>query len=516
MSGMAVMAALRLESGVAWGDAAHPWQLDAAKVMLDPTSPPYRWDSRPRGASKTSDAAGIVLASVTTILPPGSRVYCFAADRDQARLLVDALNGFVMRTPELASVVDQTTYRVTTRTGSSVEVMSADAASSWGILPSMVVLDELTQWPTTNNARNLWESIFSSLGKVPKAKMLCISTSGDPAHWSRRVYEAARKSALWTVQDVPGPVPWVSSEYLAEQQAVLPESSYRRLHLNQWCASEDRLTTPEDVRACVGHSGVLPPETGRRYVAGLDVGLVSDRSVLTIAHVDLRPSGPVVVVDRQWTWAGSKANPVLLTDVEAIVAEALRNYGGARLYADPYQAVHLCQRLRARGVHVEEFSFSSASVGRLALTLYRVLRDRAIDLPDDEELLTELSRVRLVESAPGAYRIDHDRSEHDDRVISLALCVLHLVERPLSGGWIRTYTEQCSRCDQTYPISMELCPGCGEPRPKSDSTSGWASVYAVAEPSPIERIMRSAMPMRGGWFGGGGGPGAAHFGGGRP
>ena len=44
---------------------------------------------------------------------------------------------------------------------------------------------------------------------------------------------------------------------------LLTPSMYARLHLNQWVAGEDRLTTPEEVRSCVGHSGVLPPQTGR-------------------------------------------------------------------------------------------------------------------------------------------------------------------------------------------------------------------------------------------------------------
>ena len=41
--------------------------------------------------------------------------------------------------------------------------------------------------------------------------------------------------------------------------------------------------------------------------------------------------------------------------------------------------------------------------------------------------------VRLQETAPGVYRIDHDPDRHDDRVISLALVVHRLVERSVGG-----------------------------------------------------------------------------------
>ena len=37
------------------------------------------------------------------------------------------------------------------------------------------------------------------------------------------------------------------------------------------------------------------------------------------------------------------------------------------------------------------------------------------------------ANVRLVETAPGSYRIDHDSGQHDDRVISLALAAQRLL-----------------------------------------------------------------------------------------
>jgi phage FluMu gp28-like protein len=78
-------------------------------------------------------------------------------------------------------------------------------------------------------------------------------------------------------------------------------------------------------------------------------------------------------------------------------------------------------------VSVVEFNFSQSSVGRLALTLYRLLRDHQLALPPDEDLIDELSNVHLVETSPGSYRIDHDPDKHDDRVISLALAANHLL-----------------------------------------------------------------------------------------
>jgi phage FluMu gp28-like protein len=97
---------------------------------------------------------------------------------------------------------------------------------------------------------------------------------------------------------------------------------------------------------------------------------------------------------------------------------------------DPWQAVGLGQRLSRRGVRVNEYTFSAQSVGRLASTLFRKLRDHQVALPDDEELLDELANVRLRESSPGVLRMDHDPDKHDDRAIALALAAHALVEQP--------------------------------------------------------------------------------------
>ena len=91
------------------------------------------------------------------------------------------------------------------------------------------------------------------------------------------------------------------------------------------------------------------------------------------------------------------------------------------------------QRLRSRGIQVEEFTFSSASVGRLASTLHMLLRNRRLALPDDPELLEELANVRLRETSPGVLRMDHDPDKHDDRAIALALAAHRLLERSPIG-----------------------------------------------------------------------------------
>jgi hypothetical protein len=70
------------------------------------------------------------------------------------------------------------------------------------------------------------------------------------------------------------------------------------------------------------------------------------------------------------------------------------------------------------------------------MTLHLLFREHRLALPDDPELLDELATVRLRESTPGTYRLDHDASGHDDRAVALGLAALALTERTEGRGRI--------------------------------------------------------------------------------
>lgn len=432
------MASLILEDGRAWGEAAYAWQRDDAASILDdrPGVPRLHFLTRPRGGSKTTDLAAAALAVLLTQAPARSTSHAYARDRDQAGLLMTALSALAHRSG-LAGLFDLRPSAVTVKaTGARLVVESADAASAFGHLPYLVIVDELAQWPTTRAARTLWEAVVSGLPKRKDSRLVVLTTAGDPAHWSAGVIAGARTSRRWRVSEVPGPLPWADPDDLAEQRRLLPASSYARLHLNVWTAGEDRLVNAGDLAACVVLDGPLDFDPRHRYVVGLDLGLKNDRTVLAVAHAEPTPgvpnAPPRVVLDRLAVLSGSREQPVQLADVEAVALEAARTYS-APIRLDPWQAIGLAQRLRARGVVVEEWTFSPVSVGRLAMTLHLLLREHRLALPDDPELLHELANVRLRETTPGVFRIDHDSGMHDDRAVSVGLAVLALTERAPTG-----------------------------------------------------------------------------------
>ncbi len=457
MTALHVLGGLTLEDGRRWGEAAADFQRDDAAAILDPSPSAVRlhYLTRPRGASKTSDLAGVVLALLLEVFGPDDAGHVFACDSDQASELLRAASGFVSRTSELRGLVDVQSRRIVTPSGASFAVVPADSGSAFGLRSRAIVFDEFTMLGSTPEHRRLWDAAFSTQPKLD-ALLVLLGTAGDPASWQANVLAQAKTSKRWRVHEVPGPVPWIAAAALEEQARILLPSQYQRLHLNQWVAPEDRLTTVDDVRACVDHEGVLAPRPRVSYKIGVDLGVKRDATVIVVADSEGRGDDRCVIVDRVEVFAPRPGRPVDLKVVEEAIRHVSRSYNRARVIADPWQALLMIGQLRSTGVSIDEFPFTQQSIGRIALTLYGLLRDRRIGLPDDEALLDELANVRLRESSPGVFRLDHDANRHDDRAIALALCAHALADRGPIGPV--TTSSQAAR-------HKRFASGIGEARP---------------------------------------------------
>jgi hypothetical protein len=427
--------ALVLPDGRLVAEADAPFQRTDARVVLDPEAPPNTLILRRRGGSKTEDCAGYALAACVALFPKSSRLYATAADRDQARLLLDSVAGFVHRTPILRDRFQVGAWRaVDTVTGSEIIVLAADAASSWGLRPSMVICDELCWWADTAGSRTFYESLTSSAAKIGHSKLVAMSTPSSPTHFSYKIFKHAGSDPMWNLLWTKAQPPWLDPEKDAEQRRALDPVMVARLLDAEWAAGSEQLTTAEDLARCVTLDGPLDPQDGRSYVHALDVGLVNDRTVVVTAHGeavvgDDGERRTKVVLDRLRAWQGSRGKPVRLDDIESYMHEVNRAYRG-RCVVDPYQAVQLTQRLRDRGLTVRDFTFTSASASKLAVTLHGLIRNTLLAIPDDADLIDELVATKLKETAPGVLRLDHESQRHDDRAVALAMAAHEIVTTP--------------------------------------------------------------------------------------
>jgi hypothetical protein len=370
VSALELLAGLVTESGLTWAEQVADWQrLDAEAIVAPPDGGPRRhFLVRPRGASKTTDAAAIALALLLEEAPPRSRSYVYAVDQGQAAELGHELVGFVMRTPGLSGAVALGATTVTARSSAAqLIVESSDAASAWSRRPWLVVCDELTSWPATPNHQHLWTAVTSALPKRPDSRLAILAMAGSPFSWQAKVWQIAQSSSDWRASSTPGPCPWWSAADIESTRRLLSPAEFARYVECQWVETDEALSSEADVLACVRTGDpVLAPRTGARYVAALDVGTRRDLSALAVAHTESRSGGRVVIVDRVISWrpGAGVAGRVDLTDVENAVERVCKAYR-AKLRFDRSQAEQLSQNLTKCGIRVEEFVFSQAGANRL-------------------------------------------------------------------------------------------------------------------------------------------------------
>lgn len=105
----------------------------------------------------------------------GAEVYSAAADRQQAKLMLDAAKRTVEMVPELKSRLKL--YRDAIEdpvTGSVYRALSADAYTKEGLSPTLVLADELHAWPN----RELYDVLALAMGARYDAMMLIVTTAG--------------------------------------------------------------------------------------------------------------------------------------------------------------------------------------------------------------------------------------------------------------------------------------------------------------------------------------------------
>lgn len=459
-----LVASMVLDNGSRWGESATDRQWQDMESLLSPDGPRRHFWLRSRGSSKTFDSGAAILAMMLAGgLRPGDELYAAAAGREQAGHLARKIRLIAAATPELEGAVEIQNFRVLTpRTGAVLDVVSSDLSTAWGKTPRWVFIDEIANHDTTDTARSFVEALLTSLPKRRDSVLLAATTPSSPNHWARGLWDTAQADPLWRCSIVAGPAPWQDPAELEGERRRLTPSLWRRLFLCEWAELDDQLATMEQVRACIGHEGILPPDPDCAYVHGADLSYARDMTAVATCHVDIRAGKEVLVLDRMRSWRPAKGRQVPLGEVADYTSAQVRAYGGL-IHADPYQGVTAIQEWRAAGHQVKAATFSPQENSRRASLLLSLIRERQLDLPDDPELFQEITSLRLAEgSTPGVLKLTTDGSSegHFDRCMALMLAAQELMTRP-AGSWLAAYAAVlCDDCGNAYPDHHGACPAC--------------------------------------------------------
>lgn len=443
-----------------FGDVMDPWQADdfaaldpglerAVGRFDDETAPMRVFLERPRGHSKTTDLAVTCLWALCFATRP-IRIFAFGADKDQARLLRDAAESIVRLNAlwlKYIVTVEQHKLVVTApghpAEGSTLVISTSDVGSSYGILPDLIVADELCHWQGDGS---LWNSLISSAAKRKNCLVCVISNAGFADSWQWGVRETARTDPAWIFSRQDGPVAsWITQNRLDEQKRMLPTVAYLRLWENVWSSGGGDALLPDDIEAAFDDT--LQPMTGHEsgysFVAGVDLGLTRDCSaVVTLAIPE--GYGKIRLADHK-LWRPLPGKKIDLLDVQAYVRHLDGRFGLEHVAFDPWQAEHLAQTLELVSQHrsrsqrrrqwakpwMRSVPPTSSNLRDQASLVIESFTDHRLAFYPCEPLRRDLLKLRCEEKSYGI-RLSSPRDEHGHGDSFSAFAVALLVGNELS------------------------------------------------------------------------------------
>lgn len=401
-------------------------------------TPMRAWLERPRGHSKSLDIS--VMATWALFASKHKlRGYAAAADRDQARLIRDAIDLLCRLNPWLNQILSVKQHEVTNkRTGSILEIISSDSPSAYGILPSFVIYDEVVHVPN----RDLWDSLLSSAAKK-QCMFVCITNAGFGESWQWETRELIRQDPNWFFSRLDGPVAsWISEDQLDEQRRLLPRISFERLWLNKWTAGVGDALDEEQIQNAIRLKGpISQPKNGWLFFGGLDLGLSRDKAALAIIgkHIGYTEELPQEVkqlsttqialkeihfddddgdykIEKEeeppetiwhegtgrlrlcklYVWTPTKEKKVDIEEIEAKIVELDKMFH-LQIGADPWQAAYLIERLKKQNILIQPIDFVPANLKGMCSAVLESFVEGNIAIYPHHQLLADLRGLRVEE-----------------------------------------------------------------------------------------------------------------------
>jgi hypothetical protein len=403
---------------VPFGPRMDPWQradflaMDPAWLACVGRGPVVKRNrgflERGRGASKTTDQAISSEWSLFCASRP-IRGFAVAADRDQAGLLHEAIERDCRNNPLLKKTLKVERDAVVNvgvkhpGAGSRLSVISADVASSYGLIPDFVIADELTVWPGDSE---LWDSLFSACVKKRRAVVQIITNAGCGmgVSWQWRVRETARTDPdKWVFSRLDTAPSWQNQEQIDEQRRMLPKAAFARLFLNQWLSEFGDAFEAAEIERLVTLAGPeTKPRTGVSYVGSFDLGVKRDWTGLVVWAVDHQRSKISLAHSR--VWKPRPGVPVSLNDVQNEIVRLDQLFNCRAWMFDPSQGYLLSENLR-RELHnhqkIQEFFPSGRNLNKMATAAIESVKSQLVEIYRDPILIDDLLRLQLEEGVGG-------------------------------------------------------------------------------------------------------------------
>jgi phage terminase large subunit-like protein len=428
----------------------------------------------PRKNAKSTLGAAIALYLLLSDGEPGAEIYSAAGDALQARIIFEIAQGMVQQNDALASRCKSFQHSIKKKGSlSSYKVISAEAGTKYGFNSHGVIFDELFVQPD----RELWDVLTTSTGSRRQPLTIAITTAGfDKESICYEIHEYAVKVRDGIIQDDsflpvlyaagmeddifsvetwkkanPGFGSIVKEEYIREQVNKIRnqpsfESTFRRLHLNQWVGTAETWI-PDDVWMNCDNSVV---GDGECY-GGLDLARYRDVAALVLFFPE---SGSVLpffwvpegVVDDRSRREGVNydvwvKNDLMFTTpgnaidhriIEKDIREISEQYDIKGIAYDRWSAIEIVRNLLEDGFPLSEFGQGYKDMSAPTKELEKLVVAGNMRHGGNPVLRWMCSNVAIEEDPAANIKINKKKSkEKVDGMVALAMAIgEHMTHEP--------------------------------------------------------------------------------------
>jgi hypothetical protein len=383
------------------------------------------------GKSRIAALVAVYLScfrSYKDVLAPGERgvVMLIACDRQQAKVLMRYIVGFLEGVPMLARlIVRRTEEEIDLSNGITIAIHTSSYRAVRGYTIVAAILDEIAFWRSDESANpdiEVVNALKPAMSTVEGSMLIAI---GSP--YSRRgiQYQTFKECYAKDDSDV---LVWKAAT--REMNSRVPQSVVDRAYAQDpaSASAEYGAEFRSDLEAFVSQEVVeaavvlgrreLPPVPGVSYTAFVDPSGGSGGDSFTVAIAHFENERHVLDAIRE------RRGPLSPDSVIREYAAFLKGYGVHSVTGDRYSAQFVVEAFSRHGI---KYTASERTKSELYLETLPLLNSGRLELLDDARLVSQSVRLERRTSRGGKDSVDHPPGSHDD-VANAAAGALVLVE----------------------------------------------------------------------------------------
>lgn len=358
----------------------------------------------PRKNAKSTLSSGVALYLLCADNEGGPEVYSAATTRDQAKIVWDDAKKMVERCPDLREYFGVQTSAHSVYVSQNAGVLKALSRDQGGNLDGLNVHGAVVDELHAHKTRDVWDVLETATGARSQPLIWGITTAGfnrsgicyEQRAYSIKILDKVHEDEeyfgiIFTVDDTDDwadPKAWakanpnwgisVSPEDIARKarkalEMAAATNNFLTKHLNMWVNADTAWMNMKDWDACADYSLKLEDFEGDPCYVGCDLATKKD---IAAALFLFPKDGYFYVFGKYYLheeaveggenshyagWARQglfTLTPGNITDFDFIendLDEVARIQNLVSMGIDPYQAMQLINRLRAKGVQVEEY-----------------------------------------------------------------------------------------------------------------------------------------------------------------